>query len=414
MLIYFYWPVKAGGAENQCKILAEELKQEGLDCLIVTGRHDISIPGNQVEKGVRIVRRSTFETLLQRLMIKPAGDRGGKEEQSTIAAKVDTKPPSRVYSFFSSLASKTVKYCNTAIFGISVLLYLLKNKRSIDVLHVHTAEWIAGLAALAGSWAGIPVVCKGADIPVFPVIEDVPVKKFFDRWRRKPHFIALTQAMKRDLLKNGVPESRITVIPNGVQLPGETAQVANNKNFLYIGNFSQTAAHKGFDILIKAWSRVCCQRPGVRLIMLGGGEADTWIDFARQSGCLDAIEFAGYRDDLAPYFLTACCLLLPSRKEGISNALLEAQSWGIPAIVSDIPGNREVVKHQENGIIVPVEDYIGLAEACTFLIDSPDVRAQYGKAARRRMEDIFDMEKITTVTVKLYEKMVVPDKYENI
>lgn len=206
-------------------------------------------------------------------------------------------------------------------------------------------------------------------------------------------------------MRNAVPESKITIIPNGVSIPAQTAAVARNSHFLYIGNFSQTAAHKAFDVLLEAWAMFHQQRPAPRLLLLGGGDASPWQALARQRGCADSVDFLGYQTSLTPFFKQSCCLLLPSRKEGIANALLEAQSWGIPAIVSDIPGNRAVVAHQKNGLIVPVGDSKAFAEAMLHLHDSPELRKEYGAAARKRMEDVFALDKVADQTVALYQRL---------
>ena len=242
-------------------------------------------------------------------------------------------------------------------------------------------------------------------MPVFPPLRAVPLAACCDRWRRKPHFIALTQAMKDDLLRNYVPANKITVIPNGVPVSAQTALVEKNNHFLYIGNFSQSAAHKAFDVLLKAWAAFHQQRPTPRLLLLGGGDAEPWQMLARQLGCADSVDFLGYQTCLPPFFEQSCCLLLPSRKEGIANALLEAQSWGIPAIVSDIPGNRAVVEHQKNGLIVPVGDSKTLAEAMLHLYDSPELHKKYGAAARKRMEEIFALDTVADQTVALYQQL---------
>ncbi|MCW5200275.1 glycosyltransferase family 4 protein [Desulfobulbus sp. F4] len=300
-----------------------------------------------------------------------------------------------------------LKYSNSLAFIIGTLCYLGLCRKKIDILHVHTAEWIAGLAAWAGSIFHFPVVCKGSNIPVFPQRQSVPFTSFFDAWRRKLHFIALTPAMRDDLLKNGVPAERISIIPNGVELPNHIVAVQDNKNFLYIGNFSQSAAHKGFDVLIEAWASFHRLRPEPRLIMLGGGDASPWQRMAEQLGCAESVGFAGYQTDLAPYFLQACCLLLPSRKEGISNALLETQSWGIPAIVSDIPGNTEVVEHHNNGLIVPVGDAAALTRACVYLFDNPLLRKTLGRAAVIRTKKKYRTERIVGMIVEVYKDIMI-------
>ncbi|WP_417912907.1 glycosyltransferase family 4 protein [Candidatus Electronema sp. TJ] len=401
MLSYYYWPTPAGGAESQCRKLSAALAALGHECTVLTIRQCWADPARQTEEsGVRIVRLPIVETLLNRR--RKSGQVLGQTKNASIAAPPQADQISRTFKNFLEFL---LKYSNSLAFIIGTLCYLGLCRKKIDILHVHTAEWIAGLAAWAGNVFHFPVVCKGSNIPVFPQRQSVPFAAFFDAWRRKPHFIALTPAMREDMLNNGVPASRISVIPNGVELPARTASVENNKDFLYIGNFSQSAAHKGFDVLIEAWAAFHRLRPEPRLIMLGGGDASPWRRMAEQLGCAESIEFAGYQTDLVPYFLQTCCLLLPSRKEGISNALLEAQSWGIPAIVSDIPANQAVVEHGQNGLLVSVGDSKALAAAMLRCCDEPEFRRRCGAAARRRMEEFFAMDRVAARTVELYQQL---------
>lgn len=414
MLTYYYWPVPAGGAENQCRRLAATLVSRSYTCRVITCRHKITDPQQQTEEnGVQINRMPTFETLLHRL--QSSVEKKGRMNQVEITqldpVSIEHKKNryntvAKLKKIFARWAAYNVKYLNIIVFSLNVLFFLSRKRDTIDILHVHTAEWIAGLAAFAGKIFNIPVLCKGANMPVFTPLHAVPLSTCCDIWRRKSHFIALTQAMKDNLVRNGVSDNRITVIPNGVKLPDQTTTPSRNSHFLYIGNFSQSAAHKSFDSLIEAWAKVHRLRANTKLLMLGGGNADEWIALANSFGCDDSIEFLGYRKKLTPFFLQTCCLLLPSRKEGISNALLEAQSFGLPAIVSDIPGNREIVLHEINGLIVPVENSDALAAACINMIDNPLLREKYGYAARKRIEELYSMERIADLTVNLYKELL--------
>lgn len=402
MLSYYYWPTPAGGAESQCRKLSVALAARGHVCTVLTIRQCWADPARQTEEsGVRIVRLPIVETLLNGR--RKSGQALSQTKNANIAAPLPQaeRAAGTLKNFFEFL----LKYSNSLAFIIGTLCYLGLCRKKIDILHVHTAEWIAGLAAWAGSIFHFPVVCKGSNIPVFPQRQGLPFTSFFDDWRRKLHFIALTPAMRDDMLNNGVPAERICIIPNGVELPNRIVAVQDNKNFLYIGNFSQSAAHKGFDVLIEAWASFHGLRPEPRLIMLGGGDASPWQRMAEQLSCAESIEFAGYQTDLVLYFLQACCLLLPSRKEGISNALLEAQSWGIPAIASNIAANQAVVEHEQNGLLVPVGDSKALAAAMLRCCDEPEFRRSCGAASRRRMEKLFAMDTVTAQTVELYQQL---------
>ena len=119
----------------------------------------------------------------------------------------------------------------------------------------------------------------------------------------------------------------------------------------------------------------------------------------------DTVDFIGYRTDLADWIRRAAVFVLPSRHEGISNALLEAQGAGVPAVVSDIPGNRAVVVDGETGLVVPAGDAEALARALIRLLSDPDLRRRLGAAARRRMEAEFGIAAVARQLSDLYGRL---------
>lgn len=414
MLTYFYWPVNAGGAENQCRILSSALIAQGWGCTVLTCRNDASHPAHEVDaSGVRIYRKPSLESLLQiffQAIIGQRTDRAnnpGEEGGERVKWQQRGLLLSRLKQALGSIAAKAVRYGNVIIFSLGVLFYFLKNYRTVDIVHVHTAEWIAGLAVLMGMLFKIPVLCKGATMPVFPPLQGIAFAPLFDFLRRRARYIALTRDMQNNFLENGVVADRITTIPNGVILPELPNQAVQQSNeFLYVGNFSQSVKDKGFDILIEAWAKFHVKRPLARLTLVGGGDFQEWLHLARQLQCADSLNFVGYRANLDAYYQRTCCFLFPSRNEGLSNALLESQSWGVPAIVSDIAGNREIVVHGSTGLIVAIEDHDALVDACLRLFDDPGLREEYGKAARKRIEESFSVKRITEMTTELYDRIL--------
>jgi glycosyltransferase involved in cell wall biosynthesis len=100
----------------------------------------------------------------------------------------------------------------------------------------------------------------------------------------------------------------------------------------------------------------------------------------------DRISFEGFRPDPAPYLARAGVFLLPSRFEGMPNALLEAMAQGIPPIVTDAsPGPLEVVEDGRSGLVVPTDDPDALARAMERLATDPALRHRMGAEARRRL-----------------------------
>lgn len=404
MLTYYYWPNPVGGSETQCRKLAATLVKQGHTCTVLTSRCQLVHPARQTElSGVQIERKATMENLVQMVMRKKGGSE--HEEGKTQEAKIAKKGFS-LLDRFNALIVLGIGYGNIVGFSLGVLFFLLRHRRSFDLIHVHTAEWIAGLAVLAGKLFHLPVVCKVATLPAFPSQQAGFLEPVCTRLRKQAHFIALTQAMQDSLLASGIAYNRINRIPNGIHIPRQQSQPEQQQNFLYIANFSQSIQDKAFDILIEAWAFVHKQRPQGLLILVGGGDSRPYQTLARSLGCGQSTEFVGYQNDLSPWYQGAGCFLLPSRNEGISNALLEAQSWGLPAIVSDIPGNREVVLHEHNGLIVPVGNPQALAQAMIVLYDAPKLRRDYGLAARKRMESRFALDKVAEQTLALYASLL--------
>ena len=125
--------------------------------------------------------------------------------------------------------------------------------------------------------------------------------------------------------------------------------------------------------------------------MIGGGESSPWKRFADQLGCNGSILFQGKVADPSSFYFSSSLFILPSRVEGLSNALLEAQSYGLPCVVSDIPANLEVVQDGENGLVVPVGNAELLAIAVIKLLNEPELRSRLGKAARERMVQAYSL-----------------------
>jgi glycosyltransferase involved in cell wall biosynthesis len=246
------------------------------------------------------------------------------------------------------------------------------------------------------------VVCKESTFPVLPPIEDgTPFAAALRRWRARQDFIVMNDRMAAAMKERGIPEARIHVIPNGVEVPPAATPVAERSGVLYVGNFSQREA-KAFDVLIDAWAIVHAAEPRASLTCLGGGDSSAWQEYARHKGCGESVAFPGFVDEPSVFYQQSALLVLPSRREGMSNALLEAQGWGLPAVVTDIPGNRAVVRDGENGIVVPVDDPQALAAGILRLWRDAGARSAMGSAARRRMLERYSMERVAASVTALY------------
>lgn len=391
MMIYHYWPGPEGGTERQCRRLSAALSRRGVACTVLTTRPDRGVPSRERDGDVDIVRLPTLEGFRRR----PAA--AGNSTASAVGS-----PPSPG----AVCAAATVAWLNALLFQAAAVLFLLRRSRDFDLIHVHTSEWIAGFAVWLGRRLRRPVLCKVATLPALPAAtKRVPFGRRWNRMRHEAEFVALNDAMAGELRAAGVPEPCVHVIPNSVELPDLSLRHEDAGLILYVGNLSQSE-YKAFDVLFDAWARVHVARPAARLAVLGGGDASPWERDLAARGARASVSFEGFVRDVNAVYARAAVLVLPSRQEGMSNALIEAQSWGVPAVVSDIPANRAVVVNGENGLVTPVSDASALAAGIVRLLDDPSLRSRLGAGARRRVESMYGVDTVVDQTQAIYEQLV--------
>lgn len=122
---------------------------------------------------------------------------------------------------------------------------------------------------------------------------------------------------------------------------------------------------------------------------------------------LGVIEWWGQRDDVAEVLAQASVMCLPTAYgEGVPKVLLEAASSGLPIVTTDAPGCREVVRHNDNGFLVPVKSVIDLAGALQRLIEDPELCRRMGVRGREIAVAEFAIEKVVAETMALYEDLL--------
>jgi glycosyltransferase involved in cell wall biosynthesis len=119
-----------------------------------------------------------------------------------------------------------------------------------------------------------------------------------------------------------------------------------------------------------------------------------------------AVEYWGWRKNMGDVWKSAQIVCLPSYREGLPKALLEAAASGLPIVATDVPGCREIVRHGENGWLVPARDAGALAAALAEAIADPARRARYGARGRRMVEDEFALARVIGETLAVYREVL--------
>ena len=199
--------------------------------------------------------------------------------------------------------------------------------------------------------------------------------------------IALS-ARWREVIASVVPDARIAVIPNPVQVPPwQSSLVEDPPTVVFLGVIEE---RKGVHDLLRAWAAVLRQVPAARLVIAGTGDWPAAARLARELGIEQSIEAPGWigEDRKADLLRRAWAFALPSHFEALPMSVLEAMACGVPIVATTVGGIPEAVG-AEAGILLEPRDVQGLAAAITRLLGDSGARTAAGNAARRRAAEAF-------------------------
>lgn len=405
MLVGSYAPDPEGGAERQCRLLCKEMTTRGFTVDVLTYRHSRAGLRTIEDEGSIVNRFGCLGPyagkLRKSIEFRAINSTFPNDPVSTGAAE----KKARSIAFWLALPTT---WLSRLQFLFELRRFAVKNRKPFDLLHVHESGWLAGVGVFLGRHWQIPVVCKETTAPALhPIGYDTPFRGTWDRRRRVADaWLAQTPSIQADLVSFGIASNIIHLLPNGVMLPSENANPEQSKTVLYIGNLTQGSSWKAFDVLFDAWIRIAKTRKDAKIRVVGAGDPTTWIRPLEEHGVMGSADFPGYAMDTSVFYREAGIFVLPSRIEGMSNALLEAMSWGLPCVVSDIPGNRAVIEHEKDGLIVPVNRADALAEAVIRLMDDPLLRKTLGERARGKVSSEFDIRHVTDRLVGIYRTLL--------
>lgn len=236
-------------------------------------------------------------------------------------------------------------------------------RQNISLIHAH--EFRANVfGAVVAKLCGIPLVGTVHGKNYYP---DHAKRRVAYRWAsRATHMVAVSHDLQRFLEERiGIPHDRITVIHNGVDmLPQRSSdqirqlrsEFGIGEDAFLLGIVGSLYPVKGHAYLFKALGPVLAQYPETRLLVIGQGELEqTLKQQVANLGIDKAVSFLGLRNDVPRLLPVLDLFVLPSLSEGLSVALLEAMSAGVPVLASNVGGNPEIVIDGETGYLAPPE-----------------------------------------------------------
>ncbi len=214
---------------------------------------------------------------------------------------------------------------------------------------------------------------------------------------------------RQALRELGIADGRIVVIPGSGVDTELFHSVPEADGPPVVCLVSRMLWDKGVGELAAAARVLKAETPALRVWLVGPTDPENpasipeaqlarWV----QEGIL---EWLGPRDDVAALWQQAHIAVLPSYREGLPKALLEAAASGRPMVAADVPGCREIVIDNETGLLVAARDGIALADALRRLAGDAVLRQRLGSAARQRVLDHFSQERIARETLALYRSL---------
>ena len=343
----FFYPF-FGGIEHRMHQIAKELVARGHDVTIVTGQLKGTEPEEMSDDGYRIVR----------------------------------------------LPSKFINIYNPPYITSKGLLEKL-NEIDADVVNFNY-RWAPSYTKDMRKYKGKKVFTYhnmwGEGIGIQHTMSEINDNGFRKTLNTFDHIISVSDYVRNDLIRRGIPEEKITTACPCLERYPELSEEEGD----YILSLGRLVRTKGLDYLIEAMQYIDC-----KLIICGKGpDSKRLMKKISKFGMSDKVEMKGWVSEEEKQSLMSGCkmFVMPSLYESYGLAALEIMSYGRPVVCTDVNGLPDTVK--DGGIYVKPKDVKGLAEAVNSLLSDKDKRRELGMNARR----VADSQNVSS-TVDIIEKV---------
>ena len=419
LVSYKFLPI-VGGAEVRAEKLAYQLQSLGHEVIVVTLRIDKLWKREEVLDGVSVVR---------------VGGAYGKRGQLRLG---------RLGHF---------------PIDIALFLTLWRLRHHYDVIHALQVTSCAAVAALFGKITHKPVVISsqnagpseiqlerlkhGARLMAYDNLNITDsLKVDYKKWitiasditslpktalggramlnflkKSNAFYQALSTRAYSHLISNGFRPEQIVYIPGSVDtekfrpLPDRRPDPASPERHIIC--VSRLEYSKGIDVLLNAWERVMSNATEKRtdlkphLYLVGKGMLRPKFEYiVRKLGIQGSVEFLGLRKDVIEQLQKSWGFVLPSRWEGMSNALLEAMACGLPCVATRVSGSEDMIADGINGLLVEPEQPAQMAQSLLLMIENADLAQRLGQEARRTAIRNYELSDVVNQCVELYRLLL--------
>ncbi len=295
--------------------------------------------------------------------------------------------------------------------AISRLRGHLKSFRP-DIVHMHTSH-AHTLAMIASRTTGIGkrVVSRRVD---FSIYRNVLRLSWFKYRFGIDRYIAISEGIRRQMIKDGIPAERISVVHSGIdpaRFEGVEphdfhAEFGLPAGAHVIGDVAAFGWHKAQEFLVQAMPRVLAAEPEARVFLIGEGECQPKVAAeAARLGVQERIIFTGFRRDVPSLIRGMDCFVMCSVLEGLCTSLLDALALRCPAVGSAVGGIPEVLVHEQTGLTVPPRDPEALAAAILRVLQDPELAGRLRDAGERHVHVGFTVDTMVDGNLAVYREL---------
>lgn len=383
-ILIYVWSLSNGGAERVASLWAEGFAKRGNQVSVMLGsfcsRTDYCLPST-----IKIIRQSPIYDLWQRLLPRKIKD-----------------------IFFKS------RYCD---FVYNAFPELLKNwftsriirRENPDVIIVVMPCFFKRIqGALKFLYKNIPVVVTDHNAYERPDCAPFSKEQYVSKFEKCKDYDCLTVLTDADRLvlckkMNEQFMKKVFVLPNPLTYEPQIS-VPKKEKFIFAAGRMDVWHCKGFDLLLRAWSKIRMSYPDWKLKIAGGGDTTILKKMCSELNVDNSVEFLGFVD-VKKYYERASVFVLSSRYDGFGMVLIEAMSQGCACIACDFKGRQsEIIENENQGVICPIDDVESLANALDKVLSNDDYRILLQKNAIERSKN-YSLSNIMILWDEIFDKI---------
>ena len=305
-----------------------------------------------------------------------------------------------------------------------------------DIIHAHSPVLNAIPALKVGRKLGIPVVYEIRAFWEDAAVDHGTTSQGSLRYRatrgletraiqRADHVFTICEGLRADIVARGISNSKVTVIPNAVNV--ESFQLASPPDPVLLDKLGLTGstvvgfigsfyAYEGLDLLVAALPQLIAARPDIKLLLVGGGSQEANLrQQAKALGVADKVVFAGRvpHQDVNTYYDLIKVLAYPRHPMRLTELVtplkpLEAMAQGQLFVASDVGGHKELVQHNQTGVLFKAGSADALAQSLLGLLNNPDLWPVLKTNGREFVENVRNWKNSVANYVGPYEALTQP------